>query len=131
MSKVVKLKLSDDLYKELEERAKSEGYALVTDYIRELLARELSRSPTNPREIEARLERLERGELPPRLYDAIWRVVEEVLSSKLSSLSEEGIEVSMNEEEIVNKVVKKVERKLQDMIIPWTQKIDTMAKKIA
>ncbi len=134
MTKVIKLELPDDVYAELEERAKNEGFALVSDYLREIISRELGKSPFNPRALESRLEKLERGELPPKLYDAIWQIVEEVLASKLPETlgSVEGASVvQLDEDEIANKVYKKVERKVQELIIPWTQKIDEIARRLA
>ncbi len=123
------IKLPDEVYRELEERAREEGYALVSDYVRELIARELDKSPFNPRKLEQRLERLENGDLPPRLQDAIWRLIEEALSSKIAS----GVELSgtVDLDEVLDKLNKKIEREVQKNIIPWTEKIDDLARRIA
>ena len=134
MSKHIVIKLSDDIYEELEKRAKEEGFLLVSDYIRELISRELGKRPFNPRIIEARLEKLEMGELPPRLYDSIARIVEETLASKLpeviSSISE-GEMPSISEDKVLEKIARKLEREVQRELIPWTQKIDEIARKLA
>ena len=135
LAKHLVLKLSDEFYDELKKRAEEEGYALVTDYVLEVLSRELERSPFSPRALEARIERLEKGELPPAMQEAIWNLIEEALGSKLSVLSEGGeISVNINEKEIVNKVVneamKKLERKIMDMINPWSQKVDALYRQL-
>jgi len=136
LTKHVVLKLSDEFYEELRKRAEEEGYSLITDYILEVLSRELERAPFNPRALEARIERLEKGELPPPLQEAIWKLIDEALNSKLSSLAVEGgeINVSINEKELVNKVVemaiKKLERKIMDMINPWSQKVDALYRQL-
>ncbi|UXD22378.1 hypothetical protein IPA_04060 [Ignicoccus pacificus DSM 13166] len=130
MTKVIMLKLPDDVYEELERRAKAEGYALVSDYVKELISRELGRAPVDLRAIQERLDKLESGSLPPRLYDALWNIVEEVLSSKLPELVG-NLEEGAVDAESLSKIERKMERKMQDMIIPWTQKIDELAKKIA
>ncbi len=131
------LKLSDEFYEELKKRAQEEGFALVSDYVLELLSRELERSPFNPRALEARLERLERGELPPALQEAIWRLVEEAISDKLASALGEGgeINITVNEDEIaeriMDKIMRKLERKLVDMVNPWSEKVDKLALQLS
>jgi len=132
VTKKIVLRVSDDFYEELERRAKEEGYALVTDYVLEVLSRELERSPFNPRALEARIERLERGELPTKLQEAVWKLIEEALESKLSSIAIEGL--NLDEKELLNKLVdeavKRIERKVVDMINPWSQKVDSLSRQL-
>jgi len=131
----VVIRLPEDVYNELEKRAKDEGFLLVSDYVREIISRELGKTPFNPRMLEARLERIEMGELPPRLYETVAKVVEEVLASKMpeliESLNKDELTISYNEGKIVEKITKKLERKIQSELIPWTQKIDELARRIA
>jgi chromosome segregation ATPase len=122
------LKLPEEIYEELEKRAKIEGFALVSDYIRELISRELGRAPVDLRTIQERIDKLESGSLPPRLYDVIWNIAEEILSSKLPDMLSD---VELSESNVdITKLERRIERKMQDMFNPWTQKIDELARKL-
>ncbi|ALU12453.1 hypothetical protein EYM_03950 [Ignicoccus islandicus DSM 13165] len=128
MTRYVLIKLPEELYEELEKRAREEGYTLVSDFVRDIINRELGKTPFNPRKLEQRIERIENGDLPPRLQDAIWRLIEEALSAKLASqlpLDE------VSSVESLEKLNKKIEREIQKLLIPWTEKIDDLAKRIA
>ncbi|BBD72482.1 hypothetical protein HS1genome_0871 [Sulfodiicoccus acidiphilus] len=81
--KYLTLKLTEDEYKELEERARSEGYALVSDYVRTALF--------------GRQEQTEKG-------------------------------VDINA--ISNAIAQRLERKLQDVLNPFTGKIDDLARRV-
>jgi metal-responsive CopG/Arc/MetJ family transcriptional regulator len=41
LARIVALKLPDDVYRELERKAKRLGYSLVSDYVRDIIMREL------------------------------------------------------------------------------------------
>ena len=129
MTRHVLVKLPDEVYDELEKRAKEEGYVLVSDFIRDLISRELGKSPFNPRKLEQRIERLENGDLPPRLQDAIWRLVEEAIAAKMASGATPS-EVTVSEESL-ERLYKRIEREVHKLLIPWTEKIDDLAKRLA
>ncbi len=120
--KLVVIRLPDDIYRELEERAKREGYSLVSDYVKSLVLRELGRSGVDLRSIEERLERLESGELPQPLIERIGSIVRAVLQEELKGV--QGLED-------IDRIVARLERRVQDMINPWTGKVDRALQAIA
>jgi len=126
LAKHVILKISDDFYDELKKRAEEEGYSLVSEYVLEVLSRELERTPFNPRALEARIERIEKGELPPALQEAVWKLIEEALQNV--QLGDVDTKELVNK--IVDEVTKKVERKIVDMINPWSQKVDALHRQL-
>ena len=129
MTRHVLVKLPDEVYSELEKRAREEGYVLVSDFVRDLISRELGKSPFNPRKLEQRIDRLENGDLPPRLQDAIWKLIEEAIAAKMASgASELGTTVP---EDSLEKLYRRIEREVQKLLIPWTEKIDDLAKRLA
>lgn len=86
--KVISIKLTDEEYKELEERARREGFVLISDYVRYLLfSPQPSRNSANT--------------------------------------------ASINVDEIVNQISTKIERKVQDLINPFTAQIEDLKKKYA
>lgn len=108
MPRLVALRLPDDVYRELEERARREGFPLVSDYIRYLVLRELGLLGEE-RSVEA--------------------LVERAVSEKLRELAGEGkLEVTPPD---VEKLASRLERRIQDMINPWTAKIDSLSAKLA
>ncbi len=128
--KVILLKIPEELYKEIAERAKNEGYVLVKDYILSLILRELGRSPLPPlKNLEKRLEMLERGELPPAVYDRIWKMIETAIKER----SIEGMSVSELKEMLekwLRSVMNRIERRVQDMINPFTAKVDDISRRL-
>ncbi len=117
--KTIVVRLPDDVYRELEEAARREGYSLVSDYVKALIARSLGRGGPDLRSIEERLERIESGELPPPLYERIASIVRSVLQ-------EEGA-TSID----LEKLMARVERRVHDMVNPWTGKVDRLAQEVA
>ena len=128
--RVILIKIPEELYREIEERAKNEGYTLVKDYIIAIILRELGRAPIPPlKNLERRLEMLERGELPPAVYDRIWKMIEAAIKEK----SIEGVNID-ELREILDKwlhtVMNRIERKVQDMINPFTAKVDDISRRL-
>ena len=80
--KTIIIKLSDEQYKEIEERARKEGYTLVSDYVKAVL-----------------------------------------LSSQPS--------LSLNVNDLVSQISSKLERKVQDLLNPFTAQIEDLKKKTA
>ena len=123
--RVIVLRISDDLYDELERRAKEEGIGIVGNYIIKLISRELKKEKVGMSSTED-------------LREVIEGIVEEVLAEKVRNVGvPEGLEKDLSEmveavkEEIIEEVSKKLERKLQSMINPWTEKIDSLARNVA
>jgi archaellum component FlaC len=101
VTRIVALKLPDDVYRELERKARRLGYSLVSDYVRDVIMRELGY----------------KGEPAATLAD-----VERVVERKLR---EQGLQVDLD------KILARLERKIQDMINPWTAKIDQVSARLA
>ena len=121
--KMIVVKLPDDIYRELEERAKREGYSLVSDYVKHLILQAIGRGGPTLRDIEERLARIESGELPTPLYERIGAIVRSILQ-------EEGVS-SIDVEGVLEKLERRMERRVQDMINPWTAKVDRVAQEVA
>jgi hypothetical protein len=102
MVKLVALKVPDEVYEELKRRSLEQGYTLVADYVRDLLLACI------------------RGALQPgvRGLGDVRRIVEEVVRESVRELTED-------------RIVARLERKLQDMLNPWTAKIDSIASRLA
>lgn len=83
--KIIYIKLSDEEYKDLEERARKEGYVLLSDYVKSILF----------------------------------------------SCSSSAASSSLNINDFVLQVSTRLERKVQDLINPYTSQIDDLKKKIA
>jgi len=130
LARLVAVKIPDDVYKELERRAREAGYTLVSDYVRDIILRELGRAGISLRGLEERLTRLEEGDLTPRLYERILEIVKSVLAESIEKTltSSNVIEVKGD---VVDKVVQRVERKVMDIINPFTAKVDNVASKLA
>lgn len=86
--KIISIKLTDEEYKELEEKARQEGYVLLSEYVRSVLF----------------------GRQTP---------------------IQNQINVDVNNPEIVNQIVTKLERKIMDYINPFTAQIEEIKRKIA
>ncbi len=125
MARIIAVKLPDEVYKELQRRSREEGYTLVSDYLRDLILRELGREPRSIRSLIEFVEKLEEGDLPPRLYERIWGIVRSIVQEAIRELPDTA---AIIEEE---KIVQRLERRLQDIINPWTSKIDDLASKLA
>ncbi len=123
--RVVILRISDELYNELERKAKEEGIEVVGNYIVKLISKELKGK---------------RDEISPTedLRKVIESIVEDVLEEKIRNISvPEAFERDINEivesvkEEIMEEISKRAERKFQSLINPWTEKIDNIARNLA
>ena len=130
MARLVAIKIPDDVYRELERRAKEAGYAFVSDYVRDIILRELGRAGISLRGLEERLTRLEEGELTPRLYERILEIVKSVLAESVEKSLKASSTIEIREE-TVNKIVQRIERKVMDIINPFTAKVDNIASKLA
>ncbi|MEM0304513.1 MAG: CopG family transcriptional regulator [Saccharolobus sp.] len=81
--KTILVRVTDEEYKELEERAKKEGYVLVTEYVKSLI------------------------------------------------LSSSGTSIQFSQSDIQSQVLSRIEKKVQDMINPFTSQIEELKSKIA
>jgi len=130
LARLVAIKIPDDIYRELERRAKEAGYTLVSDYIRDIVLRELGRAGISLRGIEERLTRLEEGELTPRLYERILEIVKSALAESVEkTLTVVG--TIETKEDTTDKIVQRIERRVMDIINPFTAKVDSIASKLA
>lgn len=130
MARLVAIKIPDDIYRELERRAKEAGYTLVSDYVRDIVLRELGRAGISLRGIEERLTRLEEGELTPRLYERILEIVKSALAESVEKTLTVGGTIE-TKEDTTDKIVQRIERKVMDIINPFTAKVDSIASKLA
>jgi len=129
--KIVAVRLPEKAYKELEERAKKLGFQLVSDYVRAIILKELGKAkPPLIEELEFRLTRIEEGEIPPKLYERIWKIV-------LSALEEEGVgKLSVEElkpilEKWLDTLTSRIDRRVQDLINPYTARVSEVLRRIA
>ncbi len=129
--KVIAIRVSEEVYKEIVERAKREGYELVSDYIRTLILRELGRTPPPLiKDLDRRLSKLEEGELPPKLYDRIWKLVLSAIEEQgVSDLTAESLKPIL--EKWLESLLARVDRRVQDLVNPYTAKVDELMRKIA
>ncbi|MBB5253231.1 hypothetical protein [Sulfurisphaera ohwakuensis] len=84
--KIIYIKLTDEEYKELEEKARKEGYVLMTDYIKAIL---------------------------------------------FSPHSSEAYSLPQNVNDLVSQITSRLERKVQDLINPFTSQFEDLKKRIA
>ncbi len=106
MTKVIAIKLPDDVYEELEKRAKEEGYTFVAEYAKHLLIGLVTGRVEKP--------------LPEDLRSSVERIVREIMA-----------EQTVDVDSIVERVAARLERKLQDEILnPYTSKIDSLAQRM-
>ncbi len=129
--KVIAIRVSEEIYKEIVERAKREGYELISDYIRTLILRELGKTPPPLiKDLDRRLSKLEEGELPPKLYDRIWKLVVSAIEEQgTGGLTADSLKPIL--EEWLESLLAKVDRKVQDLVNPYTAKVDELMRKIA
>ncbi len=129
--KVIAIRVPEDVYREIVERAKREGYELISDYIRTLILRELGRTPPPLiKDLDRRLSKLEEGELTPKLYDRIWKLVLSALEEHgVSGLTAETIKPIL--EEWLKSLLARIDRRVQDLVNPYTARIDELMRKIA
>jgi len=109
MPRIVAFSLPDDLYEELKRRAGRRGYSLVSDYVRALVLRELGYGDEAER-------------------------IRELIREELRKLVAEGSEVKVEPvdvDKLLEKLQARLERRLQDMINPWTAKIDQIQARLA
>jgi len=130
LARLIAIKIPDDVYKELERRAKDAGYTLISDYVRDIILRELGRAGISLRGLEERLTRLEEGELTPRLYERILEIVKSVLAESVEKTLEVSNMVEIKKD-VADKIVQRIERKVMDIINPFTAKVDSVASKLA
>ena len=130
MTRLVAIKIPDDIYRELERRAKEAGYTFVSDYVRDIVLRELGRAGISLRGIEERLTRLEEGELTPRLYERILEIVKSALAESVEKTLTVG-GTTETKEDTTNRIVQRIERRVMDIINPFTAKVDNIASKLA
>jgi len=130
LARLVAIKIPDDVYRELERRAKEAGYTLVSDYVRDIVLRELGRAGISLRGIEERLTRLEEGELTPRLYERILEIVKSALAESVEKTLTVG-GTTETKEDTTNRIVQRIERRVMDIINPFTAKVDNIASKLA
>ncbi len=90
---VIKISLDEELYRRLEERAREQGYALVVDYIREVLAREATAPPPSTAGIDER-----------RLAEAVARRVERVVADLVNPFTGKIDEVSRRLAELIERM---------------------------
>ncbi|BEP17113.1 hypothetical protein PYJP_04650 [Pyrofollis japonicus] len=100
--RVIAIRLPSDVYRELEQRARRLGYSLVSDYLRDLIYRELGYKEKE---------------------EAVRKLVEELVEKKLAEKGTTEIDV--------DKILSKIEKKIQDIINPWTAKIDQLSMRIS
>ena len=112
--KELRLLLPDYLVKRIEEEAKAQGFESVNDYLLHIIRLKVSLS-----DLVSRVERIEKGDLTPELKDSI--------TSLISSVGAREVSV----EDLVNKVLLRVERRVFDLINPYTSKIDELGRRIA
>ncbi|NOZ88827.1 MAG: hypothetical protein GXO15_02780 [Crenarchaeota archaeon] len=112
--RIVAVELPEDVYRELERRAQRMGYSLVADYVRSLILRDLG------------------YEGAPAAAD-VERLVEEAVERRLRELVSAGtVEVKpVDVEAALRKALAQLERRIQDMINPWTAKIDNLSSRLA
>ncbi len=110
MAKIVIVKIDDKVYEELDKKARKKGYLLVTDYVKNLILRDLGR------------------EEEVRTSQQIQLDLDEIVSKILEKLSASE-DISFRES--AEKQLARIERKLQDMLNPWTEKIDRLYSKLA
>ncbi len=99
--RIIAIRLPEDVYRELEQRARRLGYSLLSDYLRDIIYREL-------------------GYKDKEEYTR--RIVEEILESRLSALGKV---------QDAEKIAARLEKRLQDLINPWTAKIDQLSNRVA
>ncbi len=97
------LKLEDSLYRELERRARAEGFPTVVDYVRHLIYRSLGYVHEEPSEKTS------------------------TYHSATPTHGDEHKRVSG----VVEKLLAVLERRLQDRINPFTQKVDDLNRRLA
>ena len=130
MVKYLTLKLSDDVYEELKRKAEEEGYALVSDYVRELILRGMGKG-IDVKRLEERLEELESMVNEERIKEIVKEVAQDVLAEVVQNVEPADIDIRGALEEALSKLERKFERKLDDMLNPWTQKVDELARRVA
>lgn len=105
--RVIVIKIPEDQYKRLEERAKALGFTLASDYVRYLVFKDLeavSEAPKLGLEINA---------------------LERIVTKSLEKMIAEG---KITIEKIIERIIPKIERRIFDKVNPFTSKIDMIAR---
>ncbi len=110
MTRIVAFTVPDDIYDELRRRAERRGYSLVSDYVRAVVLRELGY-----------------GDEAERIRSLIREELEKILRREGEVVKIEGPDV----EKLLERIQARLERRLQDMINPWTAKIDQIQARLA
>ncbi len=110
MARLVAFTVPDEVYEELKRRAERKGYALLADYVRSIVMREIGY-----------------GDEHEKLRELVREELRRLLSEHSGEIRVEPIDV----DKIMEKIEKRIERKLQDMINPWTAKIDSLQARLA
>lgn len=129
--KMIAIRVPEEVYRELEDRARRLGYQLVSDYVRSIILKELGKAkPPLIEELEARLTKIEEGEIPPKLYERLWKMVLSILEETRSEqLSVEDIKPLL--EKWIETLTSRIDRRVQDLVNPYTARIDEALRKIA
>ncbi len=106
--RVIIVKVPEDLYIKLEERAKALGYTFLADYIRYLLATALEQPPT-----------------PTTITPERIQIPEDTLVKTIERLIAEG---KIHVEQLLEKAMAKIERRIFDKVNPFTSKVDSIAR---
>ncbi len=111
------IKLPEKVIERLREKAREEGFFLVTDYVRSLIYRELGIEHDFEEErILEDIRRLMQGDIPEHVLN---KIVERI-GGPLKTTGEN-----------IDKIVARVERRITDIINPFTSKVDELARRIA
>ncbi len=129
--KLIVVRIPEEVYKELEERAKRLGYQLVSDYVRSIIMKELGKAkPPLIEELESRLSKLEEGEIPPKLYERIWKIaLSAIEESPQTTLTVDELKPVL--EKWLDTLMSRIERRVQDLVNPYTAKIDEVYRRLA
>ncbi len=130
--KLVVIRIPEEAYKELEERAKRLGYQLVSDYVRSIIMKELGKAkPPLIEELESRLSKLEEGEIPPKLYERIWKIALSAIEESPSQGTLTVDELKPLLEKWLDTLMSRIDRRVQDLINPYTARIDEVYRRLA
>ncbi|HID72499.1 TPA: hypothetical protein EYP38_01040 [Candidatus Micrarchaeota archaeon] len=120
----LKIVLPNELLRKLEVEAKRRGFKSVNDYIVHILSEAIKEEKELTylflRELMERIKRIEKGNFTEDFIKSVKNIIK--------SVKEEKVILS---EELINRAAIRVERKIFDIINPYTSKIDGLNRKIA